>query len=123
VLLDYEDDALYAQRQGEPISIVTPPQTILIENPIAVTTKAADPAAAKAFVAFLLTPAARRSGASRVPPGAGERGEAVLVPEAGEAVHDREPGRLDQGQRLVFRPETGKVAKIEAGLGVSTSSG
>jgi len=60
VLLDYEDDALYAQRQGEPISIVTPPQTILIENPIAVTTKAADPAAAKAFVAFLLTPAGQK---------------------------------------------------------------
>ena len=60
VLLDYEDDALYAQHQGEPISIVTPPQTILIQNPIAVTTNAANPAAAKAFVAYLLSPAGQK---------------------------------------------------------------
>src|SRR6185437_10112061 len=55
VLLDYEDDALYAKKQGEAVSIVTPPQTILIQNPIAVT-KSASPAA-KAFVAYLLSPA------------------------------------------------------------------
>ena len=60
VLLDYEDDALYAKRKGEPITIVTPPQTILIQNPIAVTKTAADPAAAKAFLAYLLSPAGQK---------------------------------------------------------------
>ena len=35
MLLDYEDDGLYAKSQGEPVSIITPPQTILIQNPIA----------------------------------------------------------------------------------------
>ena len=60
VLLDYEDDALYAQSQGEPITVITPPQTILIQNPIAVPTKAANPAAAKAFVAYLLSPAGQK---------------------------------------------------------------
>ena len=55
VLLDYEDDALYAKAKGEPVDVVTPPQTILIENPIAVT-KTASPAA-KAFVTYLLSPA------------------------------------------------------------------
>ncbi len=63
MLLDYEDDALYAKSQGESISVITPPQTILIQNPIAVT-KTASPAA-KAFVAYLLSPRGRPSGASR----------------------------------------------------------
>src|SRR5580692_9635189 len=40
VLLDYEDDAVYAKAKGEPVAVVTPPQTILIQNPIAVTTSA-----------------------------------------------------------------------------------
>src|SRR5580698_9308 len=37
VLLDYEDDGLYAKSQGEAVDVITPPQTILIQNPIAVT--------------------------------------------------------------------------------------
>ncbi|HEX4082237.1 MAG TPA: extracellular solute-binding protein, partial [Acidimicrobiales bacterium] len=55
VLLDYEDDGLYAKSQGEPVSVITPPQTILIQNPIALT-KTASPAA-KAFYAYLLSSA------------------------------------------------------------------
>ena len=55
VLLDYEDDGLYAKSQGEAVTVITPPQTILIQNPIAVT-KTASPAA-KAFLAYLLSPA------------------------------------------------------------------
>src|SRR5271166_1429128 len=60
VLLDYEDDALYAKSKGEPVTVVTPPQTILIQNPIAVTTNASNPSAARAFVAFLLQPAGQK---------------------------------------------------------------
>jgi len=108
VLLDYEDDALYAQRQGEPISIVTPPQTILIENPIAVTTKAADPAAAKAFVAFLLTPAGQKIWGQQGTARCWRACEAVLVPEAGEAVHDREPGGWTKVNGSFFDPETAR---------------
>src|ERR1700693_3721466 len=48
VLLDYEDDALYAKTKGEPVDVITPPQTILIQNPIAVTKTAGVPA--KAFL-------------------------------------------------------------------------
>jgi len=124
VLLDYEDDALYAQRQGEPISIVTPPQTILIENPIAVTTKAADPAAAKAFVAFLLTPAGQKIW--------GQQGYRPVLASVAKQFSFPKPEKLFTIESLggwtkvngsFFDPETGKVAKIEAGLGVSTSSG
>jgi sulfate transport system substrate-binding protein len=55
VLLDYESDALAAQKAGDKIDIVYPKQTILIETPIAATTKA-NPAAQK-FVTWQWTPA------------------------------------------------------------------
>jgi sulfate transport system substrate-binding protein len=53
VLIAYENEAITAQQKGEELDYVIPDQTILIENPIAVTTKA--PAAAQAFVDFLRT--------------------------------------------------------------------
>jgi sulfate transport system substrate-binding protein len=53
VLISYENEAIKAQQAGEDVDFVTPDQTILIENPIAVTKDA--PAAAKSFVDFLYT--------------------------------------------------------------------
>jgi sulfate/thiosulfate-binding protein len=53
VLIAYENEAITAQQKGEELDYVIPEQTILIENPIAVTTKAPD--AAQAFVDFLRT--------------------------------------------------------------------
>jgi sulfate/thiosulfate-binding protein len=50
VLLDYESDAIAAERAGEKISYVIPQQTILIQTPIATTIKA--PAQARAFVRY-----------------------------------------------------------------------
>jgi sulfate transport system substrate-binding protein len=123
VLLDYESDALYAKSQGEPISIVTPPQTILIQNPIAVTTKAADPTAAKAFVAFLLSPAGQKIW--------GQQGYRPVLPKVAAQFHFPKPKVLFSIQKLggwtkvnttFFDPSSGKVAHIEQGLGVSTAS-
>jgi sulfate/thiosulfate transport system substrate-binding protein len=50
VLLDYESDAIAAEKAGDKISYVVPKQTILIQTPIAVTSKA--PAQAKAFLNY-----------------------------------------------------------------------
>ena len=41
VLLAYENEAIFAQQKGEEIDYVVPDQTILIENPVAVTTDGA----------------------------------------------------------------------------------
>jgi len=60
VLISYENEAIAAQQSGAAVDYVTPPQTILIENPIAVTTKAAKNATANAFVQFLYSDAAQR---------------------------------------------------------------
>ncbi len=57
VLIDYEDDALAAQAAGKPIQIVTPPQTLLIENPIALTDSGSSNAGAKAFYKYLFSAA------------------------------------------------------------------
>ena len=122
VLLDYEDDALYAKRQGEPISIVTPPQSILIQNPIAVTKNAADPAAAKAFTAYLLSPAGQRIW--------GQQGYRPVLPKVAATFHFPQPKKIFTITSLggwtavnttFFTATTGTVARIEQGLGVSTS--
>jgi sulfate transport system substrate-binding protein len=55
VLLSYENEALFLERNGEKVEHVTPATTFKIENPVAVTKNA--PAAAQAFVDFLYTPA------------------------------------------------------------------
>jgi sulfate transport system substrate-binding protein len=124
VLLDYEDDALYAQRQGEPITIVTPPQTILIQNPIAVTTHAANASSAKAFVAYLLSPAGQKVW--------GQQGYRPVLPQVAAQFKFATPKKVFTIASLggwttvnttFFTPSTGVVAKIEQGLGVSTASG
>src|SRR5262249_20634596 len=49
VLLSYENEAIFAQQKGEQIDYVVPDDTILIENPVAITTNAKNPDVAKAW--------------------------------------------------------------------------
>jgi sulfate/thiosulfate-binding protein len=123
VLLDYEDDALYAQHQGEAISIITPPQTILIQNPIAVSLKATNVPAAKAFVAYLVSPAGQKVW--------GQQGYRPVLASVASQFNFPKPSKLftidslggwTKVNTLFFTPGTGVVARIEQGLGVSTSS-
>jgi sulfate transport system substrate-binding protein len=122
VLLDYEDDALYAQKKGEPITIVTPPQTILIENPIAVT-KSAGPSA-KAFLTYLVSPAGQKVW--------GQQGYRPVLPSVASQFHFPKPktlftidklGGWDSINTKFFDPQTGIIAKDEQSLGVSTANG
>lgn len=55
VLIGYENEAIQAQDEGIELDYVLPDSTIKIENPGAVTTEAADPEAAKAFLDYILT--------------------------------------------------------------------
>lgn len=123
VLLDYESDAIYAQSQNEPISIVTPPQTILIQNPIAVTTKPADPTAANAFVKYLLSPAGQTVWA--------EHGYRPVLAKVAARFDFPTPKKLFTIASLggwtsvdttFFDPTTGKIATIEQSLGQPTTA-
>lgn len=124
VVLDYEDDALYAQHKGEPVTIVIPPQNILIQNPIAVTTKASDPTAAKAFVSFLESSAGQTIW--------GEQGYRPVLTSVAKKFHFPQPkslftittlGGWTSVTKTFFTPTAGIVTKIEEGLGVSTAKG
>lgn len=127
VLLDYEDDAIQAERAGRPISYVIPPQTILIQNPIAVTANSKNSAAAQAFVSFLLSPAGQEQWA--------RLGYRPVRPTVAAQFRKKFPdppnhglftiqylGGWDQVATTFFGTKTGVVTQIEQSLGASTSS-
>lgn len=121
-ILSYENEAIFAQQHGQPLDYVTPDQTILIENPAAVTTKTKFPEQAKAFLAFLHTPTAQRIFADN-----GYRPVVSGIAKSGE--FPRPPGLFtitDLGgwsaiNKRFFDPQTGLLVDIERKLGVATS--
>ena len=58
VFLAYENEAIFAQKKGQPVQFVIPKATILIENPIAVTKDAGSKA--QPFLDFLYTDQAQQ---------------------------------------------------------------
>lgn len=60
VLIGYENEAIQAKDEGVELEYIIPEQTILIENPAAVTEQAQDPEAAKALLDFILTDEAQQ---------------------------------------------------------------
>jgi len=121
VLLAYENEAILAQSNGEPVDYVVPDETVLIQNPIAVTTRSRDPEAAEAFVDFALSPPAQEIFA--------EKGYRPVDPEVAARYADRypEPPGLftvdgELGGWTAFRdeffdPQRGYLADIFAGRG------
>jgi sulfate transport system substrate-binding protein len=57
VLLSYENEAILAKQNGADVDYVVPPDTLLIQNPAAVTTDAGE--GAQAFLEFLTSPEAQ----------------------------------------------------------------
>lgn len=119
-LITYENEAIAARAKGQPLDYVVPPQTILIENPIAVV-KGAHNAEAQRFVSFLYTPAAQTIFAK-----AGYR--PVIGGLTGVRAFPQPPGLFTiaslggwkQVSKRFFDPASGSVTRIEQGLGVAT---
>jgi sulfate transport system substrate-binding protein len=63
VLISYEDEAITARAKGAAVDYIVPDQSVLIENPAAVTKKASKPA--KDFLKFVLSPAGQQIFASK----------------------------------------------------------
>ena len=124
VLLAYENEATFAQRQGQPFEYVVPEQTILIENPVAATSEANDPKLAHAFVDFLYTPAAQKIfvGKGYRPVVEGTAG-ADKFPKPADLFEITKFGGWDKVNDEFFDPEKGAVAKIFQSQGKSTESG
>jgi sulfate transport system substrate-binding protein len=122
VLLSYENEALGGQKKGLNLPFVIPKQTILIENPIAVTKTSSNQAKANQFLRFLRTPAAQQVFA--------DWGYRPVVPKVLAANRKRFPvrpgqftidqlglGGWDKVQTRFFDPKTGIMARIEGKVG------
>jgi sulfate transport system substrate-binding protein len=118
VLIAYENEAITAQQKGEELDYVIPPQTILIENPIAVTADA--PAAAQRFVDFLRTPDAQRMFA--------EKGYRSILDDLVDEARYPAPetlftigelGGWSEVQKTFFDREEGIVADIQRDVGAA----
>jgi sulfate transport system substrate-binding protein len=120
VLLAYENEAIAAQQAGEELDYVIPDQTILIENPVAVTEDA--DAKAQAFRDFLFTEEAQQIYQDHgYRPVLKQLEDEANFPTPPQLFEIDKFGGWDKVRSEFFDPEDGSVAKIEEELGVSTS--
>ena len=120
VLISYENEAIQAKSSGAAIDYVTPDRTILIENPIAVTTHAKNPTLAKAFVDFLYTDAAQKVFAAHgYRPVVAADLDATQFPAPAQLFTIADLGGWSTVNTQFFDPTTGSISKIENSLGVS----
>ncbi|GAA4228014.1 sulfate ABC transporter substrate-binding protein [Actinomadura meridiana] len=120
VMLSYENEAIFAKQNNQPLDYVVPDSTILIENPVAVTKKSEHPAEAKAFLKFLH----------------GKKAQEIFVKNGYRPVVDGVPGAekfptpsglftiADLGgwpkvKKEFFDPKGSIMADVEKGIGVS----
>ena len=117
-MLAYENEALFAQKHGQPLQFLIPKATILIENPVAVTASSSHKRQASAFVDFLHTQAAQKIFA--------DNGYRPLLKAAakGRSFPSRPMlftikyvGGWPRVEKRFFDPKTGVMAKIESSLG------
>jgi sulfate/thiosulfate transport system substrate-binding protein len=120
VLLAYENEAIFAQQEDQPIDYVVPDSTILIENPIAVTSGTEHPEEAQAFLDFVRSEAGQTIFA--------ENGYRPVIDGVDSPYDFPEPSGLftiaDLGgwpdvSAEFFDPEGSVMATIESDLGVA----
>jgi sulfate/thiosulfate transport system substrate-binding protein len=125
VLLDYESDAIAAEKAGETIQYVIPKQTILIQTPIAVTAKSSHAAQAKAFLAYQWSAAGQTIWA--------QQGYRPVDPTVAKQFASKFPtppqlftidflGGWTKAKKEFFDPASGSITKIEQAAGVPTAS-
>jgi sulfate transport system substrate-binding protein len=120
-MIAYENDAIFAQHNGQDLDYTVPDDTILIENPVAVTKNTEHPTEAKAFLAFLHSPAAQKiyaeNGYRPVVRGVG----GPSFPTPAQLFTIKELGGWSKVNKDFFDPNTGVMAGIEQKLGVATA--
>jgi sulfate/thiosulfate-binding protein len=120
VLLAYENEAITARNKGEQLDYVIPSSSILIENPIAVTTRSKQPDKARAFVDFLRGEQAQRIFAKHgYRPVREELVDEKRFPRPEELFTIADLGGWAKVNDAFFDEENGYVTKIqqEAGAG------
>jgi sulfate transport system substrate-binding protein len=118
-LLGYENEAITAQKKGQPIDYVIPSDTILIQAPVAVLGSSKP---AQEFVNYLVSPAGQAIwAASGYRPVISGVPGASKFPTPSGLFTIASLGGWKTVTKQFFDPETGIVTKIEQSLGVSTA--
>jgi sulfate transport system substrate-binding protein len=121
VLIAYENEAIAAKQKGIELEYVIPDQTILIENPIAVTKRSGDPEKAEAFVDFLKGPDGQRIFARHgYRPVDKKLVDEKRFPTPKQLFDIARFGGWSTVSDKFFDPQKGVMAGIEEKLGVST---
>jgi sulfate/thiosulfate transport system substrate-binding protein len=125
VLLDYESDAMAAEKAGDQVQIVYPTQTLLIQTPIAVTANSSHTSQAQAFVNWQWSAAGQTIWAKE-----GYRPVMASVAQQFASKFPTPPqlfsisylGGWTKVSKTFFDPKKGSVTKIEQAAGVPTAS-
>jgi len=118
VFLAYENEAIFAQKKGQPVQFVIPKATILIENPIAVTSTSKHKTEATAFLKYLRTVAAQKIFAQngyRPVVTAAARG--FNFPTRPQLFTIKYVGGWAKVEKQFFDPNSGVMAKIQGSSG------
>lgn len=113
VLISYENEAIFAERHGDPVDHIVPESTFRIENPVAVLEHAQHPEKALAFRDFLYTPVAQRAWAEAgfrpVDPGVAAE-YAAEFPEPATLYTIADLGGWETVEAELFAPDSGAIA-------------
>jgi sulfate transport system substrate-binding protein len=125
VLISYESEAISAVKAGDAVQYIVPPQTILIQTPIAVTAKSAHPTQARAFVNWLWSPAAQtiwaQQGYRPVLASVAKR-YARQFPTPAQLFTIDDLGGWTKVKQEFFASASGSITRIEQAAGVPTAS-
>ena len=118
VFLAYENEARFAQQKGQQVQFVIPKATILIENPIAVTSTSKHQAEAKAFLKFLrTTPAQEIFAQNGYRPVVAAAARAFNLPSRPQLFTIKYVGGWPKVEKKFFDPRTGIMTRFQGSNG------
>jgi sulfate transport system substrate-binding protein len=121
VLIGYENEAIFALQQGQPLQYIVPESTLLIENALSTTLVGDAPDQSRAFVDFLYTPEAQavygRHGFRPILPDVFAQFPDFKTPTNLATVNDDLGGWAEARPRF-FDPDNGIMAQIFANQGI-----
>jgi sulfate transport system substrate-binding protein len=118
VFLAYENEAVFAQKHGQPVQFVIPKATILIENPIAVTSNSKHKTEANSFVKFLRTlPAQKIFAQNGYRPVVAAAAHGFSFPTRPQLFTIKYVGGWPKVEKKFFDPKTGIMARFQGSSG------
>jgi sulfate/thiosulfate transport system substrate-binding protein len=119
VLLGYENEAIFAQQQGEELDYVVPDETLLIENPVALTTSGAENPSAQALYDYVFTPEAQEIFKENGYRPVSDEVDASEFPEPAGLFTIADFDGWDAVMAKFFDPEGSIMVDVERGIGVA----